>query len=171
MLFKPAFVFNSVTEITSAFLKQNGIKGLILDLDNTLTTHNNPRPPKHVIAWINSMKSADIPLVIVSNNKYDRVRPFAQMLQVPFISEGAKPLTKGIERARKGLHLRRDEVGIIGDQIFTDILGANFKGMKTIYVYPIELEDGLFFRFKRVMETPFLPRRHKFRRKNKENVV
>ncbi|MBQ8727210.1 MAG: YqeG family HAD IIIA-type phosphatase [Oscillospiraceae bacterium] len=168
MLFKPTFVFNTVTEITSAFLKQNGIKGLILDLDNTLTTHNNPKPPKYIIAWINAMKSADIPLVIVSNNKYDRVRPFAQMLQLPFISDGAKPLTKGIDEARKAMRLSKNEVAIVGDQIFTDMLGANIKRMPTIYVYPIELEDGLFFRFKRVLETPFLPRKHDFKSRRKK---
>lgn len=169
MIFKPTFVFNTVTEITSAFLKQNNIKGLILDLDNTLTTHNNPRPPKHVVAWINSMKSANIPLVIVSNNKYDRVRPFAQMLQLPFISDGAKPLTKGINKARHAMKLSCDEVAVIGDQIFTDVLGANAKRMKTIYVYPIELEDGWFFKLKRVLETPFLPHKHKYASKG-ENV-
>ncbi len=169
MLFKPTFVFNTATEITSAFLKDNGIKGLILDLDNTLTTHNNPRPPKHIIAWINTMKSANIPLVIVSNNKYDRVRPFAQMLQLPFISAGAKPLTTGIDKARKAMRLSKKEVAIVGDQIFTDMLGANVKGMPTIYVYPIELEDGLFFKFKRVMEAPFLPRKHKYKNKG-ENI-
>ena len=72
-MFKPTYVFNDVTEISPDFLKKNHIKGLILDLDNTLTTHNNPVPQESSLKWLDKMRSAGISLMIVSNNNTDRV--------------------------------------------------------------------------------------------------
>ena len=80
MFFKPTYVFENVGEITADFLKSKKIKGLILDLDNTLTTHNNPVPPQSSLDWLEKMKAAGIKLMIVSNNHAPRVTPFAEQL-------------------------------------------------------------------------------------------
>lgn len=158
MLFKPTYVFDKVGCITPAFLKRKHIKGLILDLDNTLTTHNNPIPPQSSLNWLKTMKEAGIRLMIVSNNHPPRVEPFAEALGLEFEAEGKKPLTFGYTRAIRHMGLTNRDVAAVGDQIFTDILGSNLKGIRSIFVFPIEPETSLPFRFKRACEKPFLPK-------------
>ncbi len=160
MLFKADFAFRRVTEITPSFLKKHDIKGLLLDLDNTLTTHDNPRPADGVLDWIKKTKSDGIKMVIVSNNHPPRVKPFADMLGLEFISEGKKPLASGFNRAQKLMNIPFKNLAVVGDQIFTDMLGANLKRVRGIFVFPIEKEgkDKKFLRFKRVIEKPFLPK-------------
>ncbi len=164
MLFKPTFAMKSVLEITPEMLNEMGVKALILDLDNTLTTHNNPRPADGVTEWLNSMKAAGIKLLIVSNNHAPRVTPFAEMLDLDFVPEGAKPLPKGYNIAVKKFGMPKNTVCAIGDQIFTDILGANLAGIKSIFVYPIEFESGFFFKIKRFFERPLLPKKYGYKK-------
>lgn len=159
MLFKPTFCFSSATEITAEFLCEKKIKGLILDLDNTLTTHNNPIPRDDISEWLDSMKKIDMKMMIVSNNKPHRVTPFAKSLKLPFVANGKKPLTFGFTEAINKMKLSKKQVLIVGDQIFTDILGANLKGAKCAFVSPIELESGFWFKLKRKLEKPFLPKK------------
>lgn len=158
MFFKPTYVFDKVGEITPEFLKKERIKGLLLDLDNTLTTHNNPVPPQSSLDWLERMKAAGIKLMIVSNNHEPRVTPFAKQLGLDFVCEGAKPLTIGYTKAIKRLKLDKKNVAAVGDQIFTDVLGSNLKGIRSVFVFPIEPETSLPFRFKRACEKPFLPK-------------
>ena len=165
MRFGITAAFRRVTEITPDILKKLGIRGLILDLDNTLTTHDNPVPGEGVLDWLDVMKKNNISLMIVSNNHPPRVKPFADMLGLDFISEGKKPLASGFNRAQKLMDIPFKNLAVVGDQIFTDMLGANLKRIKGIFVFPIELEgkEQKFIRFKRVIEKPFLP-------KHKENI-
>ena len=159
-LFKPTFALRSVLEITPAALKLHGIKALILDIDNTLTTHDNPVPAEGVQEWIADMKKHGIKLIVVSNNRAERVIPFARLLKLRFVPNGAKPLPMGIIRAVKRLGLKKSEVCIVGDQIFTDILGANLSGIRSIFVDPIEPEKSRFFKIKRTVEKPLRPKRY-----------
>lgn len=161
MIFKPTYVFDKVNCITPDFLKKHGIKALLLDLDNTLTTHNNPVVPQDSLNWISEMKENGIRLLIVSNNKAERVKPFANKLGVDFIPRGLKPLPKGYLQAVKKLGLKKKEVCAVGDQIFTDVLGSNLTGIRSVFVFPIQLERSLPFRFKRACEKPFLPKTNK----------
>ena len=158
-MFKPTYVFDKVGEITPEFLHKKQIKGLLLDLDNTLTTHNNPVPPQSSLDWLDKMRAAGIKLMIVSNNHAPRVTPFAEQLGLDFVSEGKKPLTFGYTRAIKRLGLEKRNVAAVGDQIFTDVLGSNLKGIRWIFVFPIEPETSLPFRFKRAIEKAFLPKK------------
>ena len=158
-MFKPTYVFDKVGEITPEFLHKKQIKGLLLDLDNTITTHNNPVPPQSSLDWLDKMRAAGIKLMIVSNNHAPRVTPFAEQLGLDFVSEGKKPLTFGYTRAIKRLGLEKRNVAAVGDQIFTDVLGSNLKGIRSIFVFPIEPETSLPFRFKRAIEKAFLPKK------------
>lgn len=159
MFFKPTYVFDKVGEITPEFLHKKNIKALLLDLDNTLTTHNNPVVPQSSLEWINKMKAAGIKLMIVSNNHAPRVEPFARQLGIDFESEGKKPLTFGYTRAIERLGVDMKNAAAVGDQIFTDVLGSNLKGIRSIFVFPIQPETSLPFRFKRACEKPFLPKK------------
>ena len=79
-LFKPEYIFGKTTNITPEFLKEQGITNLLLDVDNTLTTHNNPEPSEGIDRWLDSMRAAGIGMMIISNNKKARVEPFAARL-------------------------------------------------------------------------------------------
>lgn len=158
-IFKPTYVFDKIVDITPEFMKRKRIKGVILDLDNTLTTHNNPIVPQSSMEWINSMKAAGIKLMIVSNNKAPRVTPFAEQLGIDFVSEGKKPLTFGYNRAVRKMGLEKADVAAVGDQIFTDIMGSNLCGIRSFFVFPIEPETSLPFRLKRAVEKPLLPKK------------
>ncbi|MBQ8348914.1 MAG: YqeG family HAD IIIA-type phosphatase [Ruminococcus sp.] len=158
MLFKITAAFRKASDITPQKLKELGIRGLILDLDNTLTTHDNPVPADGILEWLDCMKKNNIRLMIVSNNHPPRVKPFADMLGLDFVSEGRKPLTKGFREASQKMNLPKKQLAAVGDQIYTDVLGANLYGIKMLYVQPIEHEKTNFFKFKRKMEKPFLPK-------------
>ena len=146
-MFRATIAVRSVCLISPEMLREMGVRGLLLDIDNTLTTHDNPVPAPGVENWVARMKAAGIALRLVSNNHPPRVEPFARRLGIPCICEGKKPLSSGFRRA-------------MGDQIDTDILGANWSRVKSIYVPPMELEKTAFFRFKRLMEKPFLPKKY-----------
>lgn len=155
------YSFRKTVNITPEFLRSKGIKGLILDVDNTLALHDDGTPAPGIPEWIAEMKNAGIRLMIVSNNSAERVRPFAELLGLEFVSKGAKPLKKGYIAAMEKMGLKPTETAAVGDQLFTDIWGANFSGVISIFVEPMQLEGKKerFIRFKRVLEKPFLPKR------------
>lgn len=159
-MFKIDIPLKSVLDLTPEILRENNIKGLLMDLDNTLTTHDNPRPADGVTDWIALMKENGIRMVIVSNNHYERVKPFADMLGLECICEGKKPLSDGFNRAQKLINIPFENLAVVGDQIYTDVLGAMLKPkVKCVYVYPIEFEKKGFLAFKRKIEGPFLPKK------------
>jgi HAD superfamily phosphatase (TIGR01668 family) len=141
-----------VSDITKEMLDANGIEAIILDVDNTLTTHNNPVPDKDVLLWLEVMKAEKVRMVLVSNNNEKRVLPFARELGLPYTAMAMKPLTRGFNRTAKMLRLPPASIAVVGDQIFTDVLGGNLFGAFTILVEPMQAEDSLFFRLKRKFE-------------------
>ena len=165
-LFTPNIMLNKITDIDFSLFEKWGIKGVVLDIDNTLTLHDDPTPAKGVIEWLDAMKQKGIKFTVASNNKGERVAPFAEKLGVGFEAKAKKPLTFGLTRACKHFGLKPCQVAIIGDQIFTDVLGGNLKGIKTILVVPFEHEKGWFFRLKRKLEKPII---YIYNRKNGGN--
>ena len=91
-------------------------------------------------------------MIVLSNNKPHRVEPFAKILGLDYIADGAKPLKKGYQRCAKTLQIPCEQLCMVGDQIFTDIWGARRAGCKAVLVSPIQREGMLFFRFKRFLE-------------------
>lgn len=151
-IFKPTYWIKSVLTINGAFLRENGIDALILDLDNTLSMHGNPAAEAGIPEWLDEMRALHVPMMVVSNNVKRRVAPLAAKLGLEFVSSGAKPLTFGIKKAIRRLGVSPDRVAVVGDQIFTDIMGGNFARVKTILVEPFHLEKGILFKVKRVAE-------------------
>jgi HAD superfamily phosphatase (TIGR01668 family) len=152
MLFKPDIKLEKVTDITPEILKKYGIDSLILDVDNTLSTHHGFVLTDGLENWLDLMRNSKINLIILSNSKEKRVKPFAEKIGLPYISLGLKPLPSGYIRAVKALGSNRKNTAIVGDQIFTDILGGNLVGIKTILLTPILLETTAGFKFKRWLE-------------------
>jgi HAD superfamily phosphatase (TIGR01668 family) len=160
-MIKPFAVFESVWDIEASFFIENGIKGVLLDIDNTLSTHNAKTPFPPVKGWIEAMKGAGLTLLLVSNNHPPRIAPFAGKIGLPFVSDAKKPLSVGYKKALIQLKMKKSEVCAVGDQIFTDIIGANLFGIKSVFVFPKEPEKSLPFRFKRAIERPLLPKFNK----------
>lgn len=153
----PDVYFSHITDIPGSFFEERGLKLIILDVDNTLTSHNNPTPFPGVQEWIDARKGERLTLAILSNNTPDRVRSFAEKVGLSFVANAAKPLTFGLSRACKKYGFSSKETCIIGDQLFTDILGGNLKpGVTSILVQPWEPETHGFLAFKRKLEGPIL---------------
>lgn len=155
-IFYPNERYKKITDISPIELKNKGFEGIILDVDNTLTTHDNPKPGDGVMDWLAAASDAGLKLIILSNNTPERVKPFAKMLGLEFEANGKKPLTSGYLRAVKSMGVTRKTAIAIGDQIFTDILGARLSGIYSILTDPIEPEHTAFFKFKRKAEKPIL---------------
>lgn len=151
-MFYPTYRFRSVCDISPEFLLERGLHRLILDVDNTLTTHNHPQPGEGVAEWLEKLKESGISAIILSNNDAKRIRPFAARLGLSFEANGAKPLTGGYQRCQRRFGCEKKEIAAVGDQLLTDIWGGWNYGIVTILVDPIEPERGCFFRFKRALE-------------------
>ena len=152
MFFKPNIRLDRITEITVDLLNKFEIKALILDVDNTLSTHHGQVLTDGLEDWLKYMNDNGIKLVILSNSKQERVEPFAQKIGLDFFSLGLKPLPFGYIKAVKFLKEKRKNCAIVGDQIFTDIIGGNTVGVKTILLTPIKPEDGWSFKLRRHLE-------------------
>ena len=153
-MFYPNEYFNSVKDITIEFLEKNKIKGLIVDVDNTLINLER-KMPAGVSDWAKNIQKKGIKICILSNsNKIDKVGSVAKIIEAPYIFFGKKPLKSGFLRAKEILKLNSENIAVVGDQIFTDILGANAAGMKSILLEPEQEEDSLSFRIRRRLEKP-----------------
>jgi len=132
-----------VTELTPERLKALGVRGLLLDLDNTLLPPKDPGPlPEEIQRWAEGLKAHGIRLALVTNAKPHRVRRAAAALGVPGAGPVAKPLPFGFLWGLKVLGLPKDEVLAVGDQVFTDLLGARLLGLRFALVEPLA-EDAL----------------------------
>lgn len=155
-LFAPRLMLGKMIDITPSLLRGLGISALLLDIDNTMTTHDNPVPAEGVTEWIKAMKAEGFSLVVVSNNSEERVAPFARLIGLDFVSKGKKPLPSGFRRACERLGIKPRNAAVVGDQIFTDILGGNLLGAYTILTEPYQLEEMPFFKVKRALEKPVI---------------
>lgn len=152
----PEYLFQDITHITPEFLRQQGIRALLLDVDNTLTAHGSQQLSQPVADWLEQMKAQGVRMVIVSNNLRRRVEPFARQLGLDYISMGCKPLPGGLARARHLLGVRRGQVALVGDQLFTDRLAGWLYGIRVLVVQPMtrDIKKGILFR--RKLEKPFI---------------
>ena len=152
MIFYPKGYFKKVSEISLEYLKKNNIKGLILDVDNTLIDYYR-NMSEETINWANSLKENGIKMCILSNsNKKDKVKEVAGKLGLEYSYFGMKPLKRGFKKAKKMLDLENSEIAAVGDQIFTDVIGSNRMKIFSILVEPIKEKDILITLIKRPIE-------------------
>ncbi|MBI3946475.1 MAG: YqeG family HAD IIIA-type phosphatase [Armatimonadetes bacterium] len=136
---RPGLTAGSVPEIDVAALRERGIEALLLDLDNTLVRWRSREVPEEVLAWVRQASDAGLRLCIVSNaGSARRVAPVARRLGIPFLVRAAKPRRRGFRHAAARLKLPPERVAVIGDQVFTDVVGGNRAGMLTILVPPVD---------------------------------
>lgn len=153
-LLTPDYLFSGVTEITPAFCRRHGYAGLILDIDNTLTRHNAQELSVEVARWLEELRRSGIHCILLSNNHPPRVAPFSKKLGLDYVCEGKKPLPSGYRQAVEKLGLPPQRILAVGDQFFTDVLGAKSAKLKMALCRPIQLETRGFLRAKRVLEIP-----------------
>jgi HAD superfamily phosphatase (TIGR01668 family) len=142
-------------------LEAAGIRGLIVDLDNTLLGFQQTELAQEHLAWVARAHDRGFRIVMLSNNFSDRVRGLAAQLNVACIPNALKPLPFGFLKAKKHLNMRRREIAVVGDQLFTDVLGGKLCGLYTILTEPIELKDFAITKFFRFFERLMLPERRR----------
>ena len=157
----PNSFFQNIYEITPEFLKENGIRAIVSDIDNTLVTYDDPEPTEELLKWFKSLKDAGIKLAFISNNKGDRVELFNRSLGYHAFPNAHKPLIKTMLRAIKTLGEGKEHTAALGDQILTDILAGNRSGIHTILVPPIKDKTNRITRLKRYFEKGVLRRYYK----------
>lgn len=167
-LFVPDHYFDTVYEVTPEMLTEKGIKGLILDIDNTLVPYEIPVPTPENEAWLRSMWDAGIKTAFVSNNHKERVELYNEKLGCPAFYDSGKPFKKACRRALEAMEITAKEAAIIGDQVFTDVVAGRNAGLgMAILVKPIKDKTNLFFKTKRLLEKPVI-RTYNRRQKKKE---
>ena len=157
-LFSPDYFFEYALDITPDFLKELGISTVVLDIDNTLVTYGEPYPTEDVKKWVGKIKSSGISVAIASNNRGDRVTRFNEALGTFAVCNSGKPSRRAVRIVCGHFSVKPEDVALIGDQIFTDMLCANRSGAKSILVKPLPYNENLFFRFKRLCEKPIINR-------------
>ena len=157
----PDYYFDTFDLCTADFLQAIGVKGIILDVDNTLEPYENPLPSDKVLIWLDSLKSAGIGAAIVSNNNGERINLFNSDIKLPAYYKAGKPFKKNLVRAMSDLGTDKTNTVMMGDQILTDVWAARNAGVRAILVPPIKDKRDLFTRFKRFLERPIM---RKYRR-------
>ena len=151
----PDKIFDDVTCIRPEFLRQAGIRGLLLDIDGTLAQTRQPEPSPAVDAWLAEMRRSGVALYILSNNRHrERVQAFAQAVDLPWQNLAGKPGKRGFCLAAERLGLPPGKLALVGDQIFTDMWGARRWGCKGILVESTDIHLWYFW-LRRLLELPF----------------
>lgn len=160
-----------VEQITIEYLQKNKIKALILDIDNTLIDYYKNLSDS-VITWAKELKGQGTRLYILSNtNKKEKVEKVANALNIDYEYLAKKPFKHGFLKIQKKLNIKPEQIGVVGDQIFTDVIGGNRCNMFTILVDPVSKKDYWYTAWKRPMENIIKKNyKNKQRRKIKNDV-
>lgn len=134
---KPRRYYEAITAVDPAELVSLGMRGLILDLDNTMIPRHVAEVPAQLDGWLDSAREAGLAACIVSNNFKVRVAQMADRLGLPLVARAAKPRRKAFMLGMEALGTGVGETAVIGDQLFTDVLGGNRMGLYTILVVPL----------------------------------
>ena len=159
-LLEPRDVIDHVTDITPGFLGARGLSGLLIDLDNTLVPYGSYEKDgaDRVMRWARDLKLAGIRLYLLSNATGSRAGYWLEHLGFQGVGLAGKPNPRAFRRAIGALNLRPEQVGMVGDQVFTDVLGGNLSGMHTILVRPLVSNSLPHTRVARRLERAVLKR-------------
>lgn len=149
----PKYIFPEITDITPAFLHSHNIRLLLMDFDNTMLPYTTNEPSPALLQWMERIQSAGIRLCIVSNSKKRRVPDFSAKYSIPCVTHARKPGTKGIRQAIE--LMGETHAALVGDQIYTDVLGANLAGIPSIIVRSIH-NHTIWLKLRHLFEIPFL---------------
>lgn len=148
----PRFMFDKIEDIPLDFMKKIGVEAAILDIDNTLVEPHTPVADKRAVDFVKKLEENGFKVCIVSNNIYQRAKKFADSIPVPFVCDKNKPNKKPFLMALDILKVDAKKVMVVGDQLLTDVWGANRMGMVPVLVKPVCDKEGKFVKFKRIIE-------------------
>ncbi len=151
----PKIVANQITDLTPELLHSRGISLLMMDFDNTIVPYTTNIPTENVEKWLEMMKVSDIRLCVVSNSKKDRVKIFCEKYGLDCITHSKKPFPKGIRACLDRYGVPAGQCALVGDQIFTDTLGANGCGVQSILVRAIH-NHNFWLKARHALELPFI---------------
>ena len=152
----PDYYFETYAGASVEFLKNAGIRALVLDIDNTLEPYENAEPSEAVRAWFSALSESGISAAFVSNNGKERVERFNKDLGNIAYYKAKKPFPCKIKRAMREMGVSKSETLFMGDQIFTDVCAARFAGIRAALVPPIKDKTDVLTRFKRLLERPIM---------------
>lgn len=155
-LFKPDAYYVSVLDIDLDALRKSGVRGIVLDVDNTILPRTEREVPENLRAWVRGAVDAGFAICLLSNNWHERVVGAAELLELPFVGRALKPLPHGFVKARRQAGVRRRECVVIGDQSFTDVIGAHLAGMRALLVTPLVAQDLRHTKILRKLDRFFL---------------
>ena len=161
--FYPKEWVDSTYDIDWKSWKEKGIRGVIFDIDNTLVPHGAPADAR-ALALFERLHELGYETCLLSNNKEPRVKSFADQVHSRYIYKAGKPGVKNYNRAVQEMGLRKEEVLFVGDQLFTDVYGANRAGIYGILVKPINPKEEIQIVLKRYLEAIVL---HFYKRSRK----
>ena len=156
LTFVPEYYFNVFSDATAEFLLSIGVKGIVLDVDNTLEPYENPLPGDHVKAWISTLRENGISAAIVSNNGGKRINLFNSELGLPVYYKAKKPFKRNVLNAMRDMGTVKENTILMGDQVFTDVWAAHNTGIRAILVPPINYKKDILTKFKRLLEKTIL---------------
>ena len=151
----PGIITDALTDLTPELLKKRGIRLLMMDFDNTIVPYTTDIPTAKMEAWLKMMLQSDIQICVVSNSRNDRVKIFCGKYGIPVITRAKKPGTRGIRECLAKFGVPAGEAALVGDQIYTDTLGANNAGVTAILVRAID-NHNIWLKLRHVAELPFI---------------
>ena len=153
--FLPTWRTQDVTGISADFLKEQGIRLLMLDFDNTIVPYTTNIPTDEVNNWLHRMKQSGLTVCIVSNSHKTRVPEFCKAYGLECITHARKPFSRGIRQCLERYGISPGEAVLVGDQIYTDTLGGNCAGVRTVLVKAIH-NHTIWLKLRHVAEMPFI---------------
>ena len=151
----PKLILPSLTDVTPELLAARGVRFLMLDFDNTIVPYTTNEPAETMAAWLRQMQASEIRLCVVSNSRKPRVVEFCQKYGLDCITHAKKPFQRGIRECLARFSLNPAECALAGDQIYTDVLGANCAGMTSILVSAIH-NHTIWLKLRHIAELPFI---------------
>ena len=151
----PTVIADTVTQLTPQMLKNRGIRLLMLDFDNTIVPYTTNAPTEQMNAWLEMIRTSDIHVCVVSNSRKERVKRFCKAYGIDCITHANKPFSKGIRECLDKYGIPACESAIVGDQIYTDVLGGNCAGVGSILVKAID-NHNFWLKARHVLEKPWI---------------
>ena len=153
--FLPRMIYPHLTDVTADALRARDISFLMLDFDNTIVPYTTNEPTQQMAAWLRAMQASEIRLCVVSNSKRQRVVEFCKKYGLDCITHAKKPFSRGIRECLTRFSLDPAHCALVGDQIYTDVLGANCAGVQSILISAIH-NHTIWLKLRHVAELPFI---------------